>query len=157
MKTKIVKFLSSTPVQVLCRLVLGGLFIYASLDKIAHPQAFAKIIYNYQLFPDFSVYLSAILVPWVEMVTGIFLVLGIFSRAAAFTLSSLLVVFIIAISINLIRGVDFNCGCFVTVSGEKSDPVGLLIRDFLILIPGLIVLLFHKSKKERLSKSRETA
>ena len=66
------------------------------------------------------------------MVTGIFLVLGIFSRAAAFTLSSLLVVFIIAISINLIRGVDFNCGCFVTVAGKKSDPVGLLIRDFLI-------------------------
>ena len=28
------------------RIVLGGVFIYASLDKILHPEQFARIIFN---------------------------------------------------------------------------------------------------------------
>ena len=33
------------------RLILGGVFIYASLDKIAHPAEFAKAIGNYHVVP----------------------------------------------------------------------------------------------------------
>jgi hypothetical protein len=73
-------------------------------------------------------------------------VAGIFKRTAAIILFSLLFVFIIAISINLIRGLNFDCGCFTTVITEKgSDPVGLLIRDILMLIPGGIIILRGKS------------
>ena len=39
------------PLVILCRLVLGGVFIYASLDKIAHPAEFAKAIGNYHVLP----------------------------------------------------------------------------------------------------------
>lgn len=146
MKDKIVKFLSSTPVLFLCRFILGGIFIYASIDKIAHPDAFAKIIYNYRLFPDFSVHLLAIIVPWIEMITGLFLVSGFFKQTAAIMLSTLVFLFIIALSINLIRGLDFNCGCFTTVSTGKSDPLGLVIRDILLLIPGVIFIFFNREK-----------
>ena len=145
MTKKIVNLLSSLPVQVLSGFILGGLFIYASIDKIVHPHAFAKIIYNYQLMPDVFIYFMAVTLPWVEIVAGLALVAGVYRRPAAVILSSLLVVFSIAISINLLRGLNFDCGCFSTVTTEAgSDPVGLLIRDILMLIPGLIIIFFHR-------------
>lgn len=146
MKEKIMKFLAAKPVLVVCRLILGGLFIYASIDKLTHPAAFAKIIYNYQLFPDFSVYISAVVVPWVELLSGLFLVAGIFTRASAGVLTALLLVFLVALTINLVRGLDFNCGCFTTGEGGRGDTLALVIRDLFLLIPGMIILFFYKEK-----------
>lgn len=146
MNKKISDFLSSLPVQVACGFILGGLFIYASIDKIVHPHAFAKIIHNYRMVPEMFIYIIAILLPWVEMIAGLCAVSGIYRRTAAIILSALLGVFAVAISINLIRGLQFDCGCFSTVTTEGgSDPVGLLIRDILILIPGIIIMVFNKS------------
>jgi len=147
MKSRISAFLTTIPVQVLCRLILGGLFIYASIDKITHPQDFAYIVYNYKLLPDIFINLFAFILPWIEMISGIFLVTGIFRRASSLMLSFLLLVFIIAISANLARGLNFDCGCFTTVTTEGgSDPIGLLIRDTALLIPGLIIIFFHREK-----------
>jgi len=147
MKEKIINILSSLPVQVLSRLLLGGVFIYASIDKILHPHAFAKIIDNYQLVPNILVTLPAIILPWIEMISGLFLVAGIFRRASALVLSGMLLMFSIAITINLIRGITFDCGCFSTVTtASGNDPVGLMLRDILLLIPGLIIIFFHKEK-----------
>ena len=148
MKNKIVNILSSLPVQMLCRIVLGGVFIYASIDKILHPHAFAKIIHNYRLVPDILVTFPAIVLPWLEMISGLFLVAGIFRRASALVLSALLSMFAVAITINLVRGITFDCGCFSTVStASGSDPLGLLVRDILLLIPGLLIIFFYKEKR----------
>ncbi len=150
MKPQIVKILSSLPVQVLCRVILGGVFIYASIDKILHPQAFAKIIHNYRLVPDLLVTFPAIILPWLEMISGLFLLAGIFSRASALVLSAMLLMFGTAITINLVRGITFDCGCFSTVTTTAgSDPLGLLVRDILLLIPGLVVIFFYKDKEKR--------
>jgi uncharacterized membrane protein YphA (DoxX/SURF4 family) len=147
MKGKPVNILSSLPVQLLCRLLLGGIFIYASIDKIAHPHAFAKIIHNYHLLPDILIYVSALVLPWLELLTGIFLIAGIYKRTAAMILSFMLLVFAVAISINLIRGLEFDCGCFSTVATSSgSATVFLLIRDILLLIPGMIVIFFQRRK-----------
>lgn len=144
MRTKIKKFLGNPTIQALCRFILGGLFIYASIDKIVHPAAFAKIIYNYRLFPDFSIYLLAVVLPWIEMITGIFLAAGFFRQTAAIILSTLLLLFTAALTINLVRGLDFNCGCFSATASGSSDPVGLISRDVLLLIPGSIIIFFYK-------------
>jgi len=155
MNKKIFHFLSSPSVQVISRFILGIVFIYASLDKIAHPLAFAKIIQNYKLLPDFFISFPAIVMPWVELISGLFLLVGVFKRAAAAILSLLLSIFSIAISINLIRGVNFDCGCFSTVStASGSDPLGLLLRDILVLIPGLIILFFYQNKRIVKSESQ---
>jgi uncharacterized membrane protein YphA (DoxX/SURF4 family) len=153
MKDKIVKFLSSVPILYLCRFILGGLFIYASIDKIVHPEAFAKIIYNYRLFPAFSIHLLAVVLPWIEMITGLFLVAGFFKQTAAIMLSTLLVLFIAALSFNLLRGLDFNCGCFTTTSTSNGDPLGLIFRDVLLLIPGLIIIFFQRAGGTRSPKT----
>jgi uncharacterized membrane protein YphA (DoxX/SURF4 family) len=144
LKNRLFSFLGSTPAQFLSRLVLGGLFIYASLDKIAHPEAFAKIISNYKLLPQFLINFFAVVLPWMEMISGILLVFNRFTRSAAIILSGLLLVFIAAIGINAIRGLDVTCGCFSTSSGEAESWYVLVSRDLIFLIPGLVIILYHR-------------
>ena len=123
----------------ICRIILGTVFIYASVDKIMNPEAFAAIISNYKLLPDFFIYAPALLLPWIELVAGSFLIAGIFIRGSSFILNGLLIVFILAITINLVRGINFDCGCFSTLTGTGSNVYFLLFRDLLLLIPGSVI------------------
>lgn len=149
MKTKINDLLTGWPLQWISALILGGVFIWASIDKIAHPHQFAYIIHNYKLLPDIFVHFAAISMPWAEMIAGLCVVSGLFRRAGSTILGGLLLIFSIAISINLIRGLKFDCGCFTTVTTDAgSDPVGLLIRDAILLIPTIILVFFHRKKNE---------
>ena len=59
------------PVVLIARLILGGVFIYASLDKIAHPAEFAKAIGNYHVVPFGLENLMALALPWLELIAGI--------------------------------------------------------------------------------------
>ena len=52
----------------LVRLFVGGVFIYASIDKIMHPHGFAELVNNYHILPPYLVNLMAIFLPWLEMV-----------------------------------------------------------------------------------------
>ena len=45
------------------RLVLGGLFIYASMDKMANPADFVKVIHNYKILPISLENLLAVFLP----------------------------------------------------------------------------------------------
>lgn len=123
---------SASAILVLCaRVVLGAIFIYASLDKIAHPEAFANAIYNYQILPEPLINLTAIVLPWLELVMGVLLVLGVWQHGAVFLANVLLGVFFGALLLNLARGLDIDCGCFS--SSQASDSHGSMawyvIRD----------------------------
>ena len=118
----------------LSRLVVGGIFIYASLDKVMHPEGFARIVFNYHLVPAPLINLVAILLPWVELGAGLFLILGIWTRASGLILTTFVVIFIVALSINWFRGVSLECGCF-TVSSDAKGAIGsLILRDLLLLL-----------------------
>ncbi|MFW5487579.1 MAG: MauE/DoxX family redox-associated membrane protein [Desulfovibrio sp.] len=123
----------------LARMLFGGIFIAACISKIMHPDLFARIIYNYQILPDILVNITAITLPWLELVCGLALILGRMRLGAALILNLLLVVFIIVLSWNLARGLNVACGCFTTTAAEGNMTWDLL-RDIPILILGLIVL-----------------
>jgi uncharacterized membrane protein YphA (DoxX/SURF4 family) len=147
LKNKFLSFLSSTWLQTLCRLVLGGIFIYASLDKIAQPREFARIIANYAILPDFLVTLPALVLPWLELTAGIFLVIGLWTRSSALLLSLLLLVFITALGFNALRGINMSCGCFSTSVADKERASILVLRDLLFLLPGFVILFFSHDKQ----------
>lgn len=144
MKSRISTLLGHYSVQFLCRIILGGLFIYASLDKIAQPHDFARIIYDYRILPDFAIYWVALLLPWFEMICGLLLVSGFMIRTSTVLLSCLLLVFIAALSFNALRGLDISCGCFTVSDAGQGSLLGYVLRDMLFLIPALILILFHK-------------
>ncbi|KPL01115.1 MAG: hypothetical protein AMJ91_01535 [candidate division Zixibacteria bacterium SM23_73_3] len=141
----LIRIVTDKRVVLLFRLFLGVTFIYASLDKIAHPDQFARIIYNYKILPHFLINVFAITLPWVELIAGLFLILGIFTESSVLLICFLLIVFSIAISINLIRGIDLNCGCFSTDPAGKKEGANLLIKDFIFLFLGIMVFFFHRN------------
>jgi len=126
----------------LCRLALGGVFVFASLDKLAHPQAFAEAIHHYRIVPYSLLHGAALLLPMVEFVIGIALITGFWRRGAALLATVLMVVFMVAIASALARNLDISCGCFNTDAGHGVGNA-LLWRDFGFLLLGLPPLLFR--------------
>ncbi len=115
------------------RLVLGILFLYASVDKILNPAPFSDTVFNYHLLPEFSVNLFALWLPVTEFVVGLFLIAGIWSKAASGLVFAMLCMFLIAIIQGVARGIDTHCGCFT--QGGKGSPISSLtiLRDFAFL------------------------
>jgi uncharacterized membrane protein YphA (DoxX/SURF4 family) len=103
------------------RLLLGAVFLYASYDKILNPEAFAQAVYNYQILPDAVVNLTALALPWLELLLGLCLVTGVWLPGATVTSAGLLLIFIAALVFNQVRGLDIHCGCFST---ETTDGTG---------------------------------
>ena len=126
--------------------MLGGIFIYASIDKIAHPQAFARVLANYRLLPAIAIHGVAVVLPWVECMAGAFLILGLFRHSAAMLLALMLVMFILVTGLNALRGVNVACGCFSALGGGPENPVGVMVRDLLILIPAVVILFFKREE-----------
>ncbi|MBI3928561.1 MAG: DoxX family membrane protein [Armatimonadetes bacterium] len=123
-----------------CRLLLGAAFVYASLDKIVDPGAFADVVLGYQLLHPKLVTLVAVVLPWIELLAGGLLLIGFLSESCALILGGLSVVFGLAVSSALARGLDIQCGCFSVASG--SDPVAWshLVLDGLLLLLSSAVL-----------------
>ena len=67
----------------ICRIFLGFLFIYASLEKILQPEEFAKQVGYYKALPFGLENLLAILLPWTELIVGICLLAGLLVDGAA--------------------------------------------------------------------------
>ncbi len=111
------------------RLSLGILFLYASVDKILNPSPFSDTVLNYHLLPEFSVNLFSIWLPVTEFVVGVFLILGVWSKAASGLIFAMLCMFLIAIIQGVARGIDTHCGCFT--QGGKGSPIShwTILRD----------------------------
>lgn len=146
MKTenKFVLLYKNSYIILFLRLFVGGVFIYASIDKIAHPAQFAHAIENYRILPHFIVNILAIILPWIELVSGLLLVSGVWRGASALVISGLLTMFIIAIMAGLARGLDITCGCFTTTGGEKLG-LSLILRDVILLLITIHILISSNS------------
>lgn len=102
------------------QITLGVIFVIAALPKIADPPSFAHMIYNYRLVPSSLINISALVMPWVELLAGLALILGAWKAAARTVITIMLAVFIIAISINLGRDNAIDCGCFNVADRGKT-------------------------------------
>lgn len=129
------------------QIALGAVFVAAALPKVADPPAFAHMIYNYRLVPGGLVNALALLMPWLELLVGILLIVGVWRREAALVAALALLVFMGAIGWNLARGHAVDCGCFDVRSAGKtpeqllSDMKWVLVRDVGLLLLAAQVLL----------------
>ena len=145
MKTKIMAFCLSPVLSLAFRVILGSLFLYAGIAKIVDPMGFSLSIYNYKLLPDGLINVAAILLPWLEVIVGGSLLLGIGTAGGALIATALFSIFAGALTINLIRGLDIACGCFSTAASGGSISGFYLFRDLSLLLMSIQILFFDRT------------
>lgn len=126
-------------IDTILRILLGIIFIYASLDKIVHPKAFATAIHNYQILPDDLVNLAALILPWLELVIGALMLANRWVPGALMWINLLMIIFAGSLIFNLLRGVNVYCGCFSTriQEADKATMAFSVSRDLLFLCASL--------------------
>ena len=137
------KIISHPAITIIARLVLGGILIYASWDKILDPAGFAKAVQNYRFLPVETVNLFALVIPWLELVCGLLLIFGMFTKGSSFVVVLLLLSFIVASSAALARGLDIGCGCF---SNSGADPITYwyLLREVILVLLSLQIFRYDR-------------
>ncbi|MEI9896994.1 MAG: MauE/DoxX family redox-associated membrane protein [Chthoniobacter sp.] len=126
-------------IQLLIRFAIGGVFVVAGVLKWRDPQAFADNIAAFRLLPDQLVNVVALGLPHFEILVGTFLILGRRSRAAALGVMVMSIIFAVALSSALMRGLNIDCGCFG--GGKPSIPSTWLSlgRDLMILVGAVAI------------------
>ena len=135
---------------VILRLVLGGTLLLAGMAKISEPALFAQTVRAYKILPILLINPFAIAIPWVEVVAGILLLLGLWTRSSALVLLLLLLSFAAALVVNLFRGADFACGCFGFDGSSGSLSRALVLDSLLIVLSALLI----RASETRLSLDR---
>ena len=139
------KIISNEYLLVASRLFLGFLFVFSGIEKIIELQTFSTSIANYKLLPNFTINFFAIILPWIELSAGLLLIFGICVKENAAIINLLLVVFIVAVGISMMRGLDIDCGCFGTAGGQQVgfQKIG---ENVLLLLIGTQLIFFGSSK-----------
>ena len=154
------RLLFRMPLLFWVRLLVGVIFIAASIGKILDPGAFAQVVYNYQILPDSFINVTAIVLPSLELVLGSLLLLGRWLPGTVVLANLLFLAFFSSLLFNLARGLDIHCGCFS--SSTQGDPMTTwyLIRDALFLLLGGYLLygvfLKQAGEDERCANSSPT-
>ena len=135
-------------VVLVLRVVLGAIFVVAGASKIGHFALFAQEIAGFRLLPQPVIAPLALALPFLEVLLGGYLVLGLFTRASAWIAALLFALFDLAIASAVVRGMSISCGCFgpgdatVTTWGEVGrDAIFVLLAVLVALgAPGKLAL-----------------
>ena len=144
---QMMSFLKNTLFLLMLRLLIGALFIAAGLQKIDDIAAFEQAILHYQLTGPALSMLAATVLPWLEIVCGLGLILGIFPRSSAFILTALLVSFTILVLSAMARGLDISCGCFS--QDPNTGKIGWLkiIENCVLILLSAPLLFFDAGER----------
>jgi putative oxidoreductase len=124
------------------RLVIGGMFVYASIYKVFDPANFAVSIRNYMIIPASWSNFVALTLPWIEIVAGVFLILGVQLRPSALLTTGMLGVFLGALIYAFSIGLDIDCGCFSSAA-TSGGRIGFfhIARDAALFLISLFILM----------------
>jgi uncharacterized membrane protein YphA (DoxX/SURF4 family) len=129
-------------IGVAARLVLGGALLWAGLSKVGNLQLSVQLVRDYEILPFGLTRFVGSALPIGELILGVLIVVGVFTRITAALGSLLMVAYVIAIISLWARGMILDCGCF----GDPTEPVSFaaarqgyikdLIRDAVFLAAG---------------------
>jgi uncharacterized membrane protein YphA (DoxX/SURF4 family) len=130
------------------RVVVGGVFVAAGAAKIGHAAVFAAQIAAFHLLPQVLIAPVALILPFLEVLLGGYLIAGLYARAAGWVAAIQLLLFAAAIGSAVARGMVISCGCFgpddqtVTSWPEAGRDVLLAAAALVVALrgPGMLAL-----------------
>jgi protein-disulfide isomerase len=149
-------FLSRPGIGLLARLIIGVVFVISAAGKLTHLDAFVRAVDSYGILPEPLLSLFGAAFPWLELLMGVLLLLGLFTKAAAAGAAGLMLAFIALMLTALAQGKSIDCGCFVGIIQETVGPA-TLVRDGVLLavvVPALLAPVHAFSLDARLRLRR---
>lgn len=126
-------------VGLLARLVLGIALLAAGGLKVGNPRGSARAVQAYEILPfDVAAYVGYAL-PWIEVIVGTLLVLGLFTRVNALLGTVLMAAFVVGIGQAWARGLTIDCGCFGgggEVAADETKYGREIARDLVFALCG---------------------
>jgi uncharacterized membrane protein YphA (DoxX/SURF4 family) len=125
---------------VLFRVAIGFMFVISGGEKLIGPyQNFLYVIQSYEVFPPALEEAAARIVPWFELFTGVFLVLGLWTKQSLRAAMVLLIGFILIVSQAIIRDLPISeCGCFGELASFPLHVV--LMFDTIVFTINFVLL-----------------
>jgi putative oxidoreductase len=139
-------FLSHPATLITLKLIIGALFILASVGKIIDPEKFLSKIREYTLLPMWLEPLFAYTMPWIEFSIGLLLIADLYVKSAALMAIASLGAFIFAIIVQISRGVDMTCGCFDFLIPDEKVGWVAVGRDFFMMALCAVLLFLDKNE-----------
>jgi uncharacterized membrane protein YphA (DoxX/SURF4 family) len=96
----------------LLRLLLGGLLVAAGALKAGDPSSLAANIAAFRLLPAAIVGPLALALPYLELMLGGYLIVGLFTRVAATLATFEFLSYAAVIASAVVRRIPAGCGCF---------------------------------------------
>jgi putative oxidoreductase len=137
----IARILTGKELNLILRLLLAGMFLFAAWDKVVHPQSFAISVRAYKIIPLSYSNMFAVCVAWGEVIAASMLLLGVFTKKAAGAIFLLLGMFFVAIATVLVRGMVVDCGCFGE-GGSSTGPL-LLVRNVALMAGAFLIMRYN--------------
>jgi uncharacterized membrane protein YphA (DoxX/SURF4 family) len=139
---------------ILLRVFLGGIMLWAGLSKVGAPLQTLAAVYSYQIvLPDWLANAVAYVLPWIEIVLGLALILGL---AMPITLSATAVVLLVFTALTAQawwRELPIDCGC-IDLSvlhpafAVLTTPGGATLRNLVFLgATGVLAVLALRIRK----------
>lgn len=123
-----------------CRFVAGGALVIAAIMKMKDFSALMLSMKAFELVPEAVIPAFSYMLPWTEIVCGVLLVYGIWSRASAGVAALLYAVFTFALASVLARGMKVDCGCFGALTGGGEIDGLSIVRNLVFLAMSIAVM-----------------
>lgn len=131
-------FFTSPYFLLFARLCVGGVFLASSFGKMIDKEGTAASMSRYTFLPVGSGKFIANVFPFIELIVGLMLVLGLFTPLAAVAALLLFILFTGLIVYDLASGKEQSCHCFGRLSDEKVTPWAVA-RNVVLMALSLLV------------------
>lgn len=120
-------------------LILGAVFLMSAVPKLAAPRRFANDVQQYGILPRPLASAFGYALPYAELAAAALLVTGFYTEWAALGVAVMLVVFMVAVGVAMVRKLNLSCGCFGLLYRERVGW-STQVRDGILLALALFIL-----------------
>lgn len=136
-------------VGLVARLFLAGVWFLSGSAKAFDPTTARAAVRAYQVLPPDLADVVGLALPWLEIMLGLLLLLGVAVRLTAVFSAVLLVIFIAGVVSAAARGLSIDCGCFGgggTIAAGQTRYTEEVLRDVGFLVVALYLAVRPSSR-----------